>query len=112
MGTDKDWERWGATDPYFGVISSDRFRKEGLDQAAKNEFFATGSEHVERVYRLIEEHFDQTFNPKAALDFGCGVGRLVVPAVQLHAVLRSEKPQERTGHRRRAEQHRIRRNYQ
>ena len=30
MGTDKDWERWGATDPYFGVLSCDRFRKNRL----------------------------------------------------------------------------------
>jgi SAM-dependent methyltransferase len=79
MGTDKDWEKWGATDPYFGVISSEKFRKDSLDAGAKAEFFASGSEHVERVLRLIREHFDPAFQPRTALDFGCGVGRLVLP---------------------------------
>ena len=41
MGTDKDWEQWGATYPYFGVLSSDRFRKHRLDESVKKEFFAT-----------------------------------------------------------------------
>ena len=32
--TDLDWEEWGKHDPYFGVISSDQYRKNNL-----NDFF-------------------------------------------------------------------------
>ncbi len=79
MGTDKDWERWGATDPYFGVLSSDRYHKDRLNDVIKKEFFATGNTHIKRVFRLINENFNQTFQPNRALDFGCGVGRITLP---------------------------------
>jgi SAM-dependent methyltransferase len=75
VGTDQDWEKWGATDPYFGVLSSEKFRKNKFDALAKREFFATGVQHIDRVFRLI----GKDFKPKSALDFGCGVGRLVLP---------------------------------
>ncbi|MEI8572419.1 class I SAM-dependent methyltransferase [Methylomonas sp. LW13] len=78
MGTDKDWEQWGAADPYFGVLSSDEFRKDRLDARAKDEFFASGRRHIERVFQLISENFGHAFFPNTALDFGCGVGRLVL----------------------------------
>lgn len=79
MSTDKDWEKWGATDPYFGVLSSERFRKDGLDGSLRQEFFATGTKHVEWILRLVSENFKTDFRPRTALDFGCGVGRLVLP---------------------------------
>ncbi len=82
MGTDKDWERWGAEDPYFGVLSSDRFRKNRLDETVKKEFFATGSNHIERVFWLINKNFNQAFQPNRALDFGCGVGRIALPLAE------------------------------
>lgn len=83
MGTDNDWERWGARDAYFGVLSNDKFRKDRLDQAAKAEFFASGNKHVERVQKLILENFRQEFRPDTTLDFGCGVGRLTLPLAKI-----------------------------
>jgi SAM-dependent methyltransferase len=79
MGTDKDWEKWGATDPYFGVLSYDANRKAKLDPSARQSFFRSGEEHVDRVLRLIAEHFAITPAPLTTLDFGCGVGRLAIP---------------------------------
>jgi SAM-dependent methyltransferase len=79
MGTDKDWEKWGATDPYFGVLSTEKYRAGRFDPSARREFFASGEAHVERVIRTIRDQFDSRFTPSSALDFGCGVGRLVVP---------------------------------
>lgn len=82
MGTDKDWEKWGATDPYFGVLSSEHFHAATLDRFAKDEFFASGKNHVTRVLDTIRTHFEPGFAPTSALDFGCGVGRLVVPLAE------------------------------
>lgn len=79
MSTDKDWEKWGATDPYFGVLSSEQFRAEKIDRSARDRFFDSGRIHVERVMETIREHFDPRFSPVSVLDFGCGVGRLVIP---------------------------------
>ena len=79
MRTDRDWEKWGSSDPYFGVLSADYFRKENLSDQAKKEFFLTGEEHIESVFSTIREVFDPKFAPTSALDFGCGVGRLLIP---------------------------------
>jgi 2-polyprenyl-3-methyl-5-hydroxy-6-metoxy-1,4-benzoquinol methylase len=79
MGTDRDWERWGATDPYFGVLSREKYRSTKLDLSAKKDFFASGEAHVNRVIQTIRESFDPDFAPMSALDFGCGVGRLIIP---------------------------------
>lgn len=79
MGTDKDWEKWGATDPYFGVLTYESYRKKRLDESSLYSFFTSGEEHVERVLRLIAENFHRTPDPLSTLDFGCGVGRLAIP---------------------------------
>jgi cyclopropane fatty-acyl-phospholipid synthase-like methyltransferase len=53
-----------------------------LTEEAKEEFFLTGDEHIEKVWNEIEKHFIENFRPKRGLDFGCGVGRLVVPLAE------------------------------
>jgi len=46
---------------------------------ARHAFFQSGEVHVERTWRDIERLFKIQFKPMAILDFGCGVGRLVIP---------------------------------
>lgn len=77
--TDHDWERWGTTAPYYGVLSIDRFRPENLDADAKEAFFASGERHISTVFSRIESMAGKPFRPRTALDFGCGVGRLSIP---------------------------------
>lgn len=79
MGTDKDWETWGSTDPYFGVLSSEEYHRSALDDDAKDRFFRSGEEHVERILGRLQTEFDPQFTPASVLDFGSGVGRLVIP---------------------------------
>ncbi|RNF84267.1 class I SAM-dependent methyltransferase [Montanilutibacter psychrotolerans] len=79
MGTDRDWENWGRNDPYFGVISDESFRAERMTDQARAAFFRMGDEHVERLLATIGERFQPGFRPEASLDFGCGVGRLLIP---------------------------------
>ena len=72
--TDRDWERWGATEPFFGVLTGERYRLASIDEN-RDEFFATGDHLVETVLHKLET----TFGPidhSSALDYGCGVGRL------------------------------------
>ena len=79
MTTDIEWEKWGVRDPYFSVLTNPKFRAAALDNAAREEFFAHGQHHVDQVLGLCRAHIDAAFAPQRVLDFGCGVGRLVLP---------------------------------
>jgi SAM-dependent methyltransferase len=80
--TDRDWEHFGRTDPYWAVFTEDRFRKENLDQESLADFLASGVTFVDWLLATIRHHIDPQFSPGRALDFGCGVGRLILPLAQ------------------------------
>jgi len=77
--TDRQWEKFGKDDPYFGVLSQSRFKTAALTEETRAEFFRSGEEHIAEVLRKVHEHIDRSFTPRKAMDFGCGVGRLVIP---------------------------------
>lgn len=77
--TDRDWERFGEVDPYFGVLSAERYRTASLTPEARAEFFESGRAHVQLVLEAIRRHLVPGFKPARVLDFGCGVGRLLIP---------------------------------
>jgi len=79
MNTDLAWEEWGRRDPYFGVITDPKFRSQSLSDDAKREFFESGRLHADYVMQMIQRHVDAAFKPARVLDFGCGVGRLLLP---------------------------------
>lgn len=77
--TDNEWEKFGKDDPYYGVLTHDKFRKNNLTTENKEEFFKSGSGYIDEVLEKTRRHIDKNFTIKKALDFGCGVGRLVIP---------------------------------
>lgn len=79
MSTDLEWERWGAQDPYYGVLTNPDFRAAVMTPKAKEDFFNTGRWHVQGLMKTCRERLDPDFAPQRVLDFGCGVGRLVIP---------------------------------
>lgn len=83
LSTDSAWEEWGRRDPYFGVITHPKFRRSEMSPAALREFFDSGRTHVEYVMQIIRRDIDPTFTPKTVLDFGCGVGRTLLPFAAL-----------------------------
>ncbi len=50
---------------------------------SRDEFFKSGFLEIDRVLNTVRQHIDQNFAIKRALDFGCGVGRLVIPLAHL-----------------------------
>jgi SAM-dependent methyltransferase len=82
--TDSEWEKWGQQDPYFAVLTLERFRSSRLTASDKEEFFASGAHHAASVLADCRRLFDASFAPTSVLDFGCGVGRVLIPlAVQV-----------------------------
>jgi len=77
--TDADWQAWGSNDPYHAALSFDRFKQSNWTEESSREFFQTGEDHIERVFKNIASRIDAQFNPTLAIDFGCGPGRLVLP---------------------------------
>jgi SAM-dependent methyltransferase len=78
LDTDTAWEQWGARDPYYGVLTDPKFRAAAITADGKEQFFASGKLHVDHVIEQIRKGFDPAFEPARVLDFGCGVGRLLV----------------------------------
>jgi ubiquinone/menaquinone biosynthesis C-methylase UbiE len=81
--TDREWEEFGATDPYFGVITFEEYRQANLSDENKEAFFRSGYDYIADVSNKIRKHIDPAFNPKRCLEFGCGVGRLVIPLAEI-----------------------------
>ncbi len=76
---DKSWREYGEQDPYFGVLTEDRFRKSNLTTEALKDFFASGEAHVAAILKTLHDHVASSLQANDALDFGCGVGRIVIP---------------------------------
>lgn len=70
-----DWRKLGELDPYYGVLSGEKYKSDRLTDASRHEFFASGDGHVDRVMSVIEKHFGD-IRLGDALDYGCGVGRI------------------------------------
>jgi 2-polyprenyl-3-methyl-5-hydroxy-6-metoxy-1,4-benzoquinol methylase len=81
--SDASWEKWGRQNPYYGVLTDDKFRRENINDELKAEFLDTGRSHIDRVLGMAVTHFGPMASRKSALDFGCGTGRLVIPLAGL-----------------------------
>jgi SAM-dependent methyltransferase len=73
---DHDWEIVASRDPFFGVVGADEFRMSRLDDAARERFFASGRDDIQRVLGYFDADVGSRPTGGRALDFGSGVGRL------------------------------------
>lgn len=76
------WEDLGEKDAYFAVATYEEFREGNLDVAAKGRFFQTGRDHIETVLTEIENNFGVELKLLRSLDYGCGVGRVLIPLAE------------------------------
>ena len=81
MSTDDDWQAWGERDPYFGVLTHDRFRRAQLTPESLEAFFRIGREELGEILTDCRRHVGE-LSLRRTLDFGCGVGRLLIPLAQ------------------------------
>jgi SAM-dependent methyltransferase len=73
----RDWDELARREPYFAVLTDRRFLGE-LDEEARRAFFESGAADARLLLTSIREKVDAAFDPKSALDFGCGVGRITL----------------------------------
>ncbi len=78
----RQWERFAREDAYFGVVSREEYRRENLDGQARERFFATGTSYVDWMLARIRDRAGGAFEPHAVLDYGCGVGRVLMPLAE------------------------------
>jgi SAM-dependent methyltransferase len=76
---DRTWRLLGKTDPYYAVLTNSGYRRDNFDQAARDEFFASGERHAQWVLRQAKRVAGPDFTPRRVMDFGCGVGRVLIP---------------------------------
>jgi len=77
--TDRDWETFGHEDPYYAVLTDDKYRRGNLTDENRRAFFDSGRQHVDRLMRILQSVVAPDLNITRALEFGCGVGRLLIP---------------------------------
>ena len=68
------------------MLTSERLREGGLSDDEARRFFETGRHGVDWVFDTIRRRLDPGFAPRAALDFGCSVGRSPVHPYDLNRV--------------------------
>ncbi|MEX0882151.1 MAG: class I SAM-dependent methyltransferase, partial [Cyclobacteriaceae bacterium] len=74
-----NWKYLGKNDPYYGVLSEEKYRMEKLSADRLSEFFETGKIFVEQTQKRLRDLFGAEISNLSVLDFGCGVGRLAIP---------------------------------
>lgn len=76
------WEHL-AKDPYYAVLNEEVHRDASGTERSRAEFFASGERDVANVLDAVHQFIDPSFRPEHTIDYGCGVGRLVIPLAKI-----------------------------
>lgn len=72
-------DAFAAREPYFTVLTHPRYLRANFDHAAEAEFFDSGEAYVSELYGIVRARVAPHFGPLTVLEYGCGVGRLLIP---------------------------------
>ena len=75
---DQAFNAFAEREPYFAVLTADRYLCANLTPEREDEFFASGAELVDWIFHIIENRISPHFSPMSMLEYGCGPGRLAV----------------------------------
>lgn len=73
--TDRQWQKWGAQNPYFGIVG---IETKEFETRWRERFFETGKVHMDLVFDQLKRYDSLPEGRAKALDFGCGAGRLLL----------------------------------
>jgi SAM-dependent methyltransferase len=74
-----DWEELARREPYFAILTSEGLPDVGSGLVATPAYFETGEADVSSLLAAIAVLLGRDVPLTAALDFGCGAGRLTLP---------------------------------
>jgi SAM-dependent methyltransferase len=74
-----EWDKWGRTDPYYGVITAPHLRADRIDEKGRADFFRSGELEIAETLAELRRVSELAPAMGRAIDFGCGVGRLTMP---------------------------------
>lgn len=77
--SDEQWKAFGKEAGYYGVLTDEKFSPKNLNENSLSEFFESGEKDIQEITHVVQKYLDPNFQPERALDFGCGVGRLLIP---------------------------------
>ena len=71
----KQWKALGRVEPYWSVLTRDRFR---LSQIASNmaQFEESGRHEASALFALLKRHGTEEVKEGDCIEYGCGVGRV------------------------------------
>jgi SAM-dependent methyltransferase len=75
--TDRQWRKWGETDPYYGVVTFPEFQANRIAENLDS-FFQMGRRDIGLIFHDVKRLYGDLPTSRA-LDFGCGVGRIALP---------------------------------
>jgi SAM-dependent methyltransferase len=78
----REWEAFGRNDPYFGVCTEEEYHRNTLGEDARARFFASGDRQMADILAMATSITDADWTPARVLEYGCGVGRLLIPAAK------------------------------
>lgn len=74
--TDRVWSAYGVEEPYFSVMTNERYKKNDISAAEIEEFYSTGADTYAFILSVLRNN-GKTIQPEATiLDFGCGLARV------------------------------------
>ena len=79
------WEAYASAEPYWAVLTQDRFLKSQMTAEHRAAFFDSGRQHVASLLGTLKRHFEVNFPPRRVIDYGSGAGRLAIPFAELGA---------------------------
>jgi len=70
------WDRYGRTEPYWSVLTQDRFLAGGMDDRGLRAFHETGVGEVVRFNAWLHRNGVSAGRDLVCAEYGCGVGRV------------------------------------
>jgi 2-polyprenyl-3-methyl-5-hydroxy-6-metoxy-1,4-benzoquinol methylase len=80
--SDRHWDKFGEAEPYYWVTTKNKYHGNSIDAENLKVFFAEGEEYRKNLFQTIRRRLSPDFAPGRILDFGCGVGRTLLPMAQ------------------------------
>ena len=71
------FSRFGESDPYWSVLTDNRFRMDHIDDNMRD-FFETGAQSAQLLMHALTRNDIDPASIRSVLELGCGVGRVTV----------------------------------